>query len=198
MDELYGLVLSGGQSTRMGQDKGKLQYHGVPQRTYLYQLLQQVCSEVFLSVRPRQEEEVVDGDFQFLLDSHDLKGPFNGILSALQQHPDKGWLVVACDLPLVNLNTLQKLIAARNPGKIATAYAAKGTDLPEPLLAIWEPAGYEPALAFTQAGIFCPRKFLLNSDVQILHPADDAELYNANRPEDYAYIMQKLNHGQPL
>ncbi|RNI27567.1 molybdenum cofactor guanylyltransferase [Rufibacter immobilis] len=194
---MYGLVLSGGQSSRMGQDKGLLRYHGQSQREYLYQLLQGTCSRVFMSLRPGQEAEVPP-HLNYLLDSHELRGPLNGILSALLQHPQAAWLVVACDLPLVQELTLQKLLQERDPQKIATAYALTGSDLPEPLLAIWEPAAYAPALAFSQTGKTCPRKFLLQSDIKLIHPAQDEELYNANNPEDFAYITQKLHHGQPL
>jgi len=51
---LNGLVLAGGKSTRMGTDKGLLNYHGQAQRYYLFNLMQQVLgkdAEVFLSVR---------------------------------------------------------------------------------------------------------------------------------------------------
>ncbi|MFT5737968.1 MAG: molybdopterin-guanine dinucleotide biosynthesis protein A, partial [Maribacter sp.] len=33
--KIYGLVLAGGKSTRMGVDKGLITYHGLPQRDYL-------------------------------------------------------------------------------------------------------------------------------------------------------------------
>jgi molybdopterin-guanine dinucleotide biosynthesis protein A len=191
---LYGLVLSGGQSSRMGQDKSLIAYHGQPQRTHLYTLLQGVCSEVFLSVRAGQAEEI-PAEYAVIADALPIRGPFNGILSAMQQHPHAGWLVIACDMPLVTAKTLQTLVVERDNGKTATAYALQGSDLPEPLLAIWEPEAYTPALAFVQTGKTCPRKFLLNADTKLLHPAQDEELYNANHPDEHAYILQKLTHG---
>lgn len=191
---LYGLVLSGGQSTRMGQDKGLLSYHGQPQRDNLYHMLQNVCSQVFLSVRPGQEQEV-SNEVNVLVDALEVRGPLNGILSAMQQHPQAAWLVIACDMPLVRVSTLQKLLVARDLTKTATAYAVQGSDLPEPLLAIWEPGAYASALAFTQSGKTCPRKFLLNADTKLIYPDQDEELYNANHPEERAYILQKLHHG---
>ncbi|RNI30589.1 NTP transferase domain-containing protein [Rufibacter latericius] len=192
--EIYGLVLSGGQSSRMGQDKGLLQYHGVPQREYLYSLLQPFCTKVFLSLRPGQVADE-QSQMNFLRDTHEVRGPMNGILSALRQYPQVAWLVVACDLPLVHAGTLEKLVHERDLHRVATAYAANGSPLPEPLLAIWEPKAYEPALAFTETGKTCPRKFLLNADTKLIYPADDEELYNANSPDEFAYITQKLSHG---
>ncbi|AMM52937.1 hypothetical protein TH61_13050 [Rufibacter sp. DG15C] len=191
---LYGLVLSGGQSSRMGQDKSLISYHGQPQRSHLYQLLQGVCIQVFLSVRAGQEQEI-PSELAVIKDELEVRGPLNGILSAMQQHPVAAWLVIACDMPLVAFETLQTLVAARDDRRTATAYALQGSDLPEPLLAIWEPSSYAPALAFVQTDKTCPRKFLLNADTKLIHPAQDEELYNANHPHEYAYILQKLSHG---
>ena len=50
MSVLHGLVVCGGQSTRMGMDKSQLQYHGVPQREWLYELLQPLCEDVYISL----------------------------------------------------------------------------------------------------------------------------------------------------
>ncbi|NNE77041.1 MAG: NTP transferase domain-containing protein, partial [Pricia sp.] len=49
--KIYGLVLAGGKSSRMGKDKGLIPYHGMPQREYLYHLLGRVCDKTFLSIR---------------------------------------------------------------------------------------------------------------------------------------------------
>ncbi|MEJ2005277.1 MAG: NTP transferase domain-containing protein, partial [Cyclobacteriaceae bacterium] len=50
-----GLVLAGGQSVRMGRDKGSIDYHGMPQREYAAGLLSKVCKEVLISARPGME-----------------------------------------------------------------------------------------------------------------------------------------------
>ena len=192
---IYGLVLSGGKSQRMGQDKGSLQYHGLSQREYLYKLLAGHCQKVYVSIRPEQENSLETG-LTFLPDSHTISGPFNGILSAMQKHPEAAWLVVACDLPLIQKTTIQKLISERDQQKLATAYALRESDLPEPLLAIWEPKAYDAAVAFTSEGKNCPRKFLLNQDIKLIRPQRDEELYNANAPEDLEFIKSRLQNGK--
>ena len=61
---LNGLVLAGGQSTRMGRDKGELIYHdSVPQREWAYRLLEPFCDYVVLSLQRDQKtnlSKVVD------------------------------------------------------------------------------------------------------------------------------------------
>ena len=60
MSVLHGLVVCGGQSTRMGMDKSQLQYHGVPQREWLYELLQPLCEDVYISCNAEQAAEIGD------------------------------------------------------------------------------------------------------------------------------------------
>ncbi len=59
--KLYGLVRSGGKSTRMGNDKGMIVYHGIPQREYLYNLLGSFCERTFMSVRREQVPDLPSG-----------------------------------------------------------------------------------------------------------------------------------------
>jgi molybdopterin-guanine dinucleotide biosynthesis protein A len=189
-DKLYGLVLSGGKSTRMGKDKGLLDYHGTPQRGYTYNLLSQVCDETFLSIRKNQADEIPN-DFKTILDEDEFKGPFNGILSAHKKHPKVAWLVLACDMPLMSVEALQELIAARNPNKLATAFALKENPLPEPLAAIWEANSLSLAIDFMQSQLgTCPRKFLIHNDAQLVFPTNENVVLNANSEADYLEALK--------
>ncbi|WP_313786397.1 NTP transferase domain-containing protein [[Muricauda] lutisoli] len=190
--KLFGLVLSGGASTRMGRDKGLLDYHGIPQREYVYNLLDQVCDKVFLSIREQQLETVPKG-FKTIVDQNRYKGPFNGILSAFDAYPDVGWLVLACDLPLMTLEALQQLVVKRQPDTSATAFVSPETGEPEPLACIWEPKGLEKAKAFLQnSDQKSPKKFLMNTDSTLVHAKDDQVLFNANSVLDHDIVKKKL------
>ncbi|MEO1626656.1 MAG: NTP transferase domain-containing protein [Bacteroidota bacterium] len=186
---LAGLVLAGGRSQRMGQDKGLLDYHGKPQRVHLLELLDQYCESVHLSVRPGQ---IVAIDIPALEDSFCNLGPYGAILSAFRQQPDYAWLVVAVDLPLLGPHALEQLLAARNPSKVATAFYNPETDFPEPLITIWEPRAYPILLQFLAQGHSCPRKVLIHSDIELVTLDDPAVLMNANRPEDVVLAKEKL------
>ena len=78
-DKIYGLVLSGGKSTRMGRDKGLIAYHGIPQRDHLYQLLENSCDKTFMSIRKEQEAEI-SSEFNTIVDEDVFKGPFKTCL----------------------------------------------------------------------------------------------------------------------
>ena len=189
---LYGLVLSGGKSTRMGMDKGAITYHGRTQREHLYDLLNQVCDKTFLSIRPDQNLNIGDEKL-VIIDEDNYKGPFNGMLSAHRLFPDVAWLVLACDLPFIDVATLKKLIAARDIHRSATALATSESGLPEPLAAIWEPAGLRNAGTYLdESGTSCPRKYLINSDTALVFPENDISLFNANSLEEYHEARAKL------
>ncbi|MCE4064163.1 NTP transferase domain-containing protein [Chryseobacterium gleum] len=181
--KLNGLVLAGGKSQRMGSPKDKMNWHGKEQRYYAADLLASFCDEVFISCRQDQLENF-DPDYNALTDTFLNMGPFGGILSALRSQRDAAWLVVACDLPLLDEKSLEFLIENRNIEKAATTYESPFDGLPEPLITIWEPKSYPLLLNFLGSGITCPRKVLINSDTLILKPGNPDSLMNVNTPED--------------
>lgn len=190
--KLYGLVLSGGKSTRMGTDKGLIEYHGVPQREYLYHILSQVCEDTFISLREEQEDEL-PAVIKTIVDLNEFKGPYNGLLSAHKKYPEVAWLVLACDLPLMDLDALNELISQRDSTKQATAFALKENPLPEPLCAIWEPLALQQSVTYLESGNgTCPRKYLINHNTKLVFPKYENVLLNANSEEDYKVALEKL------
>ncbi len=173
--EVYGLVLVGGRSTRMGRDKAALQYVGKPQAVVAFEMLSQCCARVFLSCRQGQS-----ADLPAIHDVIESTGPMTGILSAFHIHSDKAWLVLACDLPFVTEATLRHLIARRDATQLATAFRSAHDGLPEPLCAI-----YEPAIAGRLTEFQCPRKALLTLNVPLLELPDRRALDNVNHPQEF-------------
>lgn len=188
--QVKGLVLAGGKSTRMGSDKSVIDYHGKPHRDYLLSLFRQTGIPQFLSCRPDQVDTV--GADNVVEDRFLELGPFGAILSAMLSDPNAAWLVVAADLPFVSEGALKALIQHRNPSRIATAFHNPETNFPEPLIALWEPKAYPVMLSFLSQGISCPRKVLINSDVQIIEASDKRWLRNVNTPEEMREVREML------
>lgn len=180
--ELYGLVLSGGRSTRMGRDKALIAYHSKPQVEVARELLAQVCARAFVSCRADQPERPEPK----LIDRYDNLGPLAGILTAFDAHPNKAWLVVACDLPFLDRPTLDHLIAHRDPAAPATAYRGRIDGKPEPLCAIYEPSIRDALHEYVRRGITCPRKILMQSDAHLMDLPNPFALENANAPDESA------------
>lgn len=188
---LNGLVLAGGKSRRMGTDKSVLQYHDKPQRDVMIDLLEKICRHTKLSCRPEQAGELVY-THDVLPDTFLGLGPMGAILSAFRQAPDSAWLVVACDLPLLDEAALRYLVENRDPSAIATAYRSPESGFPEPLVAIWEPKSYPVLLQFLAQGYSCPRKVLINSPVQVLDAPNPDVLMNVNTPDEVDVALRKL------
>jgi len=189
---LFGLVLAGGASTRMGRDKAALSYHGRSQLQWTYDLLADICAATFVSVRPDQRDEPTRAGFPRIVDTQPGMGPIAGITAALQQHPKAAWLVVACDLPFITQDVLQHLIAHRDENAVATAYRSAHDNLPEPLCAIWEPSAREPVLAYLATGKQCPRKFLINASTTLLELPTPRALDNINTSEEFREASEVL------
>jgi len=140
---LYGLVLRGGRSRRMGRDKAEIVYHGQPEAERMFGLLGRVCERSYYSVAfgaPEQEHAIPDLEPD--------QGPMAGLRAAARRFPDAAWLVVACDMPRFGEAALAELVAARQAWVLsdlsdsslaATAFVA-ADDRPHPLAAIYEPA----------------------------------------------------------
>lgn len=187
--QLKGLVLCGGRSTRMQQDKSHIAYHAKPQWQYLHDLLLAFLPEVYLSCRPEQEFPGCD---KRITDSLQSAGPSTGLLSAYHAQPETSWLVLACDLPLISRQSVALLIGSRHPEKAATAFISPFNGHPEPLIAIWEPAGLAALEREYLDGKNCPRKTMLKSDVFVLENPYNTEQFNANTPEEMRDAMGRI------
>jgi molybdopterin-guanine dinucleotide biosynthesis protein A len=188
---LNGLVLAGGKSQRMGFDKGAVNWHGKEQRYHMADMLGAFCSEVYISCQPEQMQQL-DNSYRVLPDTFTGLGPYGAILSAFREKPDSAWLVIACDLPLMDAATLEYLIEQRNVSATATAYISAFDSLPEPLITIWEPKSYPVLLSFLAQGYSCPRKVLINSESTLLNAPNPAALTNVNTPEELENIKRLL------
>lgn len=189
---LYGLVLAGGLSTRMQRDKAALEYAGRSQLERAVELITPLVERVFVSVRREQTGDPLRGRFAQIVDSGEVAGPIAGIIAAQSRHPEAAWLVIACDLPLLDPQTLAHLLRSRQAGRQATAYRSTHDGLPEPLCAIYEPSSREAIRAYVAAGRDCPRKFLINADAALLDQPQLGALDNVNTPKEYGSAIERL------
>jgi len=187
-----GLVLSGGHSRRMGRDKALLELEDRPQALAAFELLHPRCTEVFLSCRAGQWVGTELADVPRLEDRLLEVGPLGGILTAFLERPDAAWLVVACDLPLLDGDTLDFLLRHRRPQGVATAYRSAHDGLPEPLCALYEPRARAALFHWRGMGLRCPRRILMRSRVELLELPRPGALDNVNRPEEWSAVRSRV------
>lgn len=185
---IKGLLLVGGKSTRMGSDKSELVLReGLTQRERGIKLLESVCDETFVSTR----EDT--GEKNTIPDAFSSIGPLGAIASAQQAHPGAVWLVLACDLPLLEPSHLQALVDAREGEYDATYFTSATDGLPEPLCAIWEPTSANAVRATVDAGKRCPRSVLKHINGKAIPPPGFWTLANTNTEADLIEVSARLN-----
>lgn len=188
---LSGVILAGGNSSRMGRDKAFLPFpapDGPPLLAHQAALLRSLgIDDLLVSGRSGVDYSSVMPDARIVLDTVSDAGPIAGITAALRvaRHP---WLVVvAIDIPFLTTDYLRKLIAL-SEGSIGTV--PHGTRGFEPLVALY-PKTLVPILESSiQQGRFSLQRLLVKlaedniiKPVKIDHP--EASIFiNCNSPAD--------------
>lgn len=196
--KVVGLMLAGGKSRRMGEDKAAMVFRdGQTQLEMIESLLSDVGVESFLSVRADQDAAGRLDD-TIVRDAFGDVGPLGALASAQAMRPDVAWLVVACDLPMLSKQAVEQLLADRTPSADATFFSSRFDGRPEPLCAIWEPSSAAAVRATVDAKKLCARHLLEDGslDVVALTPDDPTALDNANTPEE-ADAIRKQMAGEP-
>ena len=187
---MKGLLLVGGKSSRMGSDKaGLILRDGLTQRERGIKLLKSVCDQVFISTSEDTGEE------NTIPDAFGSVGPLGAIASAQQADPDAAWLVLACDLPMLEQEHLETLQSARDPEHDATYFASASDGLPEPLCAIWEPSSAAGVHNAIENGQACPRSVLKSLRGHALPSPGMWTLANTNTEADLVEIRARLNNS---
>lgn len=133
---VWGCVLIGGRSSRMGQPKHLLKQG---RATWL--------ERAVAKLRPKVEQVVISGsghipdalaDLPRVPDAPGLAGPLAGILAVMRWQPAVSWLVTACDLPDVQPESLAWLLQERRPGRRAVLPRLADDRPLEPLLAWYD------------------------------------------------------------
>lgn len=185
-ETVMGLVLAGGRSRRMGSDKASLERDGETQLDRAVRLLRAQLDTVFVSARESQAGDPLRSRYPRIIDRYDDMGPVAGILSAMDEHPEAAWLVLACDLPNIDEETVGYLLDNASAEHPSTAYVSVNDGLPEPLCAVYRPAFREVIERYVAEGIKCPRKMLINSPTRLLEQPHPGALHNVNTPDDLA------------
>lgn len=185
---IYGLVLAGGRSLRMGRDKGLIIYNDKPQREYIAALLHKFCAQVFVSCKTK---EYIPAALNPLPDHFELESPLNGILSAFESNNSVAWLTVPVDMPYVDETALAYLVKHRDTTKMVTCFVDSDGKQPEPLLALWEAKAAAPLKIYYESGGISPREFLKQQNILLLQPPDKRIHYNINTPDELDDFLRK-------
>ena len=173
------LILAGGQSSRMGQDKALLNINGQSLLAHMQQLaIDSGAAEVLVS---RNQPG-------FINDTEHQAGPLAGILAALAHCTTSQLLILPVDTPLLSVASLQQLVLGANGD---AAYFASS---PLPCVLPLSPVLSELIRKQLHSGQRSVQALLRELNATAL-AAPSAELLNTNTPADWQHYLSLVNSG---
>ncbi len=186
MASLPVVLLTGGESRRLGRDKATLILDGQPLWQRQLNLLRALSPEtIFVSARERPSW--CPPDVVVVLDEPPSNGPLSGLVAALKHLRTTHLFVLAVDLPDMTVDHLRSLWSSVQPGR---GIIPQQRDYYEPLCAIYPLESRDPAAQLLVAGQFSLQllaRTLVSQGLMEPHPlkADELPFYhNANFPAD--------------
>ena len=146
LNKLLGVILCGGESKRMGSDKGLLHKDGQAWVKIIAEKLVSLSIPVVVSINEQQRESYSSlfPSEDLIVDSINIQGPLKGLLSVHQAYPDRDILLMACDLIDMDHQTLTHLIDEYNSANFD--FFAYHENYAEPFCAIYTSRGLKPVL----------------------------------------------------
>lgn len=177
--EVTGVIMAGGKSSRMGTDKGLLLYQGKPLSQYAVDVLKPFCTEILIST---QNEEYARFGLPLVPDEIPGCGPIGGIYSALKASKTSFLLILGCDMPRISSHTIEKLLShIGNYDCVIPLVASK----PEPLCAVYSKKLLNRIACNIKKGEFALYRLIKNSNTFFVDFENNlSEFTNINTPDE--------------
>ena len=105
---ITGIILAGGKSSRMGQDKGLMQFNGQSFIEHAVQIVKDICDNVIIIANQNGYERLSIPVYADIIKD---KGPAAGIYTGLHYSKTQYNLVVGCDMPFLSSEFLGYLLS---------------------------------------------------------------------------------------
>lgn len=166
----------------MGLEKGRMVHpDGRTMLVRTVDLLREAgCETVVVALREKQEF-FEEREVELVRDAGE--GALGGMIAGMETAIDEDWLVVACDLPRLEVGVLKALlrfsdtfVVYENGGKL------------EPLCGFYGKGALEVLKESKNAGEWGLQRILRVNAARVIQLEDERALENANTPEDWARI----------
>jgi molybdopterin-guanine dinucleotide biosynthesis protein A len=185
--KMSAIILAGGKSARMKENKALLPIQGVPLIQRIGQNLEHHFQEIIVSA---QSAELFDFlPYRVVKDEQPGQGPLMGVLCGLEASSNPINFVIACDIPEIDVPFLDRLMGYTNQYEIVVPLSGENK--------------YEPLFAFYNKSVIPRIKDLLNQQtrrINRLFPLAQTKYiplentgwyYNLNSSEDYRKYIEK-------
>lgn len=198
---ISGVILAGGQSERLGTDKSLLEYAGEPLLARAVRLLVALSDDLIVVTNDPARYARLDLAARFVSDEKPGLGSLMGMYSGLKAANHPRALIVACDMPFVNLPLLRYMLSLAD-GQDVVVPRVDG--LLEPLHAIYDKSCLPYMRELLDSG---QRKIVAFFDRVCVRYVEEQEIgefdplflsfLNVNTPEDWMRTQELLaQHNQ--
>jgi molybdopterin-guanine dinucleotide biosynthesis protein A len=185
---LIGIVACGGESSRMGIDKSTLIYYSKPQYEHVGDLISECCEQVVISCNNSQFGRL-DTQYEKLPDLPEFSssGPIAGLLTAFYTFPDKNFLLIGCDYPLLQKSDLALFLNAIQENSTAAAFYNKYGKY-EPMLGWYSASAAQKLNEHFYKNDYSLQSFLHNVNAQKYIPGSEEVMKSVDTQEDFTRI----------
>jgi molybdopterin-guanine dinucleotide biosynthesis protein A len=185
-NSISGIILSGGKSVRMGEDKAFIQVDGVPIISRIYDLFKELFQEVIIVTN--QREFFRNFDSKICQDLIPDKGALGGLYTGLFFSSFQYSFCVACDMPFIKKSLIQYLIKNIQDDDVVVPRTKDGF---QPLHAIYSKSCLNPIKRIIDEGKYKIIDFYRMVRLRIVEEHDFLSLdpfresfINVNTPEE--------------
>ena len=146
--EISVAVLMGGRSSRMGQDKGLLEYRGKSMVEHVLNVGNSLSKDVFLVGNNKGYGQF---GYNVFSDIPVGKGPLKGILTALYHARHAHVLVLGCDMPHYSTDVANKMLSH---GSKNVTLIPQINDMYQPLSGLYHTNAYTDVLHQLEKGTY--------------------------------------------
>lgn len=107
MNQHTAIILAGGRSSRMGEDKGLMVYYGKPMIQHVIDAILPLTNRIIISANSEAYKQF---NYPVFSDKINDKGPLGGIITALVHSQSEINWMLSCDSPLISTEMLRKLV----------------------------------------------------------------------------------------
>ena len=198
MFAVSGIVLAGGQSSRLGMDKSFVNANGQPLIEHVVAKLTKLSDDVIIVTNSPENYNHLEA--KLVGDIYPGKGSLGGIYSGLRAATNAHSLVVACDMPFLDLNLLRYMILLASGHDVVIPRIG---GFPEPLHAIYSKSCLEPIDRLLARGGLKIIDFF--SEVRVHYVEEDEvdifdpqhlSFFNVNTPNDLEEVKKLARRGK--
>ena len=179
-NQLVGLILAAGKSSRMVVDKAFINYHEQPQFEHAANQLLPFVNKVIISGK----ENAAYGNYEVVLDQKEFKnnGPISGLLSAIKFYPNCSFFILGCDYPYLSNESLKILSDKFLETNKSVCFINNTNGYLEPLVAIYSAEDLKKIMPFWQSKQTSLRHFLEFINPLILPAPHNNDILSIDTP----------------